>query len=196
MSAGAPHAPFPAAEATSGMLDETALHRALSDRSRVRILRSLRAADQPLDVLELAESVGLHANTVRSHLAVLEQARLIAHELDRRGTRGRPRRLYRSARRLVSDQTAAPLLELLDGLGFEPELAGTDDAPELRMHRCPFGITPAAPAPEVCRAHVGLIRGAIEELDAPLAIDRLLVFPEPTYCALRLTPARGSVETT
>lgn len=167
-------------------MHEVLLHRALGDRSRVRILRTLRAADGGLDVPALAAAVGLHPNTVRSHLAVLEEARLVTHAVEHRRTRGRPRALYVSARRIEVDATAAPLLELLDGLGFEPELAGGDDAPEVRMHRCPFGITPDAPAPQVCRAHVGLIRGALDELEAPLEIEQLDVYPQPTYCAIHL----------
>jgi predicted ArsR family transcriptional regulator len=166
--------------------DQTLLHKALGDRSRVRILRTLRAADHDLDVLELAATVQLHANTVRSHLAVLEEAGLVSHALERRPRRGRPRALYTSAHRLDAGHTAAPLLELLDGLGFEPELAGDDERPELRMHRCPFGITPDAPAPQVCRAHVGLIRGAIQELGTPVAVERLEIYPVPTYCSLHL----------
>jgi predicted ArsR family transcriptional regulator len=174
-------------------VDETTLHRALSDRSRVRILRALRAGDRALDVAGLAALVGLHPNTVRSHLAVLESARLVSRELEHTARRGRPRALYASARRLDSDRTAAPLLELLDGLGFEPELAGGDERPEVRMHRCPFGITPEAPAPQVCRAHLGIVRGALDELRSPYEIDGLEVFPVPEYCAVRL---RRSGETT
>lgn len=171
-------------------MDDTILHRALGDRSRVRILRTLRATERGVDVAELAAAVGLHSNTVRSHLAVLAAAGLVSRSLDRSGARGRPRTIYTSARRLRGADTAAPLLELLDGLGFEPELAGDDAAPEVRMHRCPFGITPDAPAPQVCRAHVGLIRGAMDELGTPYAIQRLEVYPVPAYCSVHLAPRR------
>jgi predicted ArsR family transcriptional regulator len=175
-------------------MDETLLHRALGDRSRVRILRVLRASDRGLDVSALAAAVGLHENTIRSHLAVLENARLVTSELERRPGRGRPRALYASARRLDADASAAPLLELLDGLGFEPELAGDDDAPEVRMHRCPFGITPEAPAPQVCRAHLGIVGGALRELRAPFEIEGLEIFPVPTHCAVRLRRTGASGE--
>jgi predicted ArsR family transcriptional regulator len=170
--------------------DQTLLHRALGDRSRVRILRTLRAADRGLDVPELAAAVELHPNTVRSHLAVLEEAGLVSHALERRRTRGRPRSLYSSTHSLKGGETAGPLLELMDGLGFDPELAGEDETPELRMHRCPFGITPDAPAPQVCRAHVGLLRGAMTELGTPYEIERLEVYPVPSYCSLHLRRAR------
>lgn len=176
-------------------VDNTTIHRALGDRSRIKLLRALRTSDRALDAPELAAAVGLHPNTVRSHLAILEDAHLVTRSADRRHARGRPRILYSSARRLHGGDTAAPLLELLDGLGFEPELSGSDDAPELQMYSCPFGITPEAPAPQICRAHVGLIRGAIDELGTPLEIERLDVYPEPTYCSLHLRRA-GSVETT
>lgn len=70
--------------------------RALAGSSRPRILRALREAG-PLDADELAERVGLHRNTVRAHLAVLERAGLVEREVEREGRPGRPRVRYRAA---------------------------------------------------------------------------------------------------
>jgi predicted ArsR family transcriptional regulator len=72
---------------------DASLHRALSDPSRVRILESLRAGG-PLDASQLADKVGLHANTVRSHLRVLARAGLVAVHPEDRHVRGRPRLVY------------------------------------------------------------------------------------------------------
>lgn len=72
-------------------------HRALAGASRLRILRALREADVPLDADELAALVGLHRNTVRSHLTVLERGGLVERAPAPRDTPGRPRIVYRPA---------------------------------------------------------------------------------------------------
>lgn len=48
----------------------------------------------PLDADELAERVGLHRNTVRAHLGMLERAGLLKRETERSGRPGRPRVRY------------------------------------------------------------------------------------------------------
>jgi predicted ArsR family transcriptional regulator len=73
---------------------EASLHRALGDPSRARILEAVRGSELGLDVNELADKVGLHANTVRSHLRVLANAELVEARAEERHTRGRPRLVY------------------------------------------------------------------------------------------------------
>jgi predicted ArsR family transcriptional regulator len=75
----------------------TSLHRALSDPSRVRILEALQEAESPLDARELGTHVGLHWNTVRSHLRVLAEANLVSTRREERTRPGRPRVLYEAA---------------------------------------------------------------------------------------------------
>jgi predicted ArsR family transcriptional regulator len=45
--------------------------RALSSGRRAQLLDLLQATEDPLSVAELAVQVGLHGNTVRSHLEIL-----------------------------------------------------------------------------------------------------------------------------
>ncbi len=73
---------------------ETRLHRALSDPSRVRILEHLRASVEPQDAAQLADRVGLHANTVRSHLKVLVDCNLVGSQVEERHRPGRPRLVF------------------------------------------------------------------------------------------------------
>ena len=75
-------------------LPATKVHRALGDPSRVRILAALRSARGPLDASQLSEQVGLHPNTVRSHLHVLAEAELASARPEERHQRGRPRVVY------------------------------------------------------------------------------------------------------
>lgn len=79
----------------------TEFHRALSDPSRLRILEALQEAEAPLDGRELGTRVGLHLNTVRSHLRILAEAGLVSPQREERTRPGRPRVLY--------EATAAPL---------------------------------------------------------------------------------------
>lgn len=72
------------------------LHRALADPRRAELAAELDAAVGALDASELAERVGLHANTVRWHLGVMERAGLVRSRTERRTTPGRPRRLWES----------------------------------------------------------------------------------------------------
>jgi predicted ArsR family transcriptional regulator len=87
-----PADPFEERAAAPGA--EARLHRALGDPSRVRIVELLRAADAPLDAAQIAERVGLHPNTVRSHLRVLAGAGLVSLARENRRRPGRPRIVY------------------------------------------------------------------------------------------------------
>jgi predicted ArsR family transcriptional regulator len=96
-------------------LDRTRVHRALSSPVRVRLLRLL-VGDGGADggeVPELAATLGLHVNTVRAHLAVLQDARLVRSRPDARGRPGRPRLVYRA--------TAAAATALADRTSGDPE---------------------------------------------------------------------------
>ena len=215
-------------------------HRALADPSRVRLLdappgdsngRSRRH--------ELAGALGLHPNTVRAHLTVLEEAELVVssseHARARRDARAgssllcpkRPRRSMRcspplshprSSRFLTVPTIAAAagrswgrvLVERLEpgrkpdevvcveriaGLlrrrGFAPETTPG----QLVMHRCPFRELAERYPRVVCSFHAGLIDGALEELGAPVVLDRLDPWVTPSTCIARFAPrASGVVE--
>ncbi len=73
---------------------ETRTYRALSSQVRTRLLELLRA-EPDLDAGTLATHLGLHVNTVRTHLNVLEEAGLVRPVVEERDRPGRPRLLYR-----------------------------------------------------------------------------------------------------
>jgi predicted ArsR family transcriptional regulator len=72
----------------------TRRHRALADQSRVRIVQHLRATGNEASAEELARALSLHPNTIRAHLAVLEEAELVRSAVERRSRPGRPRLLF------------------------------------------------------------------------------------------------------
>ena len=71
-----------------------ALHRALADASRLRIVELLRQEARALHVRDIANAVALHPNTVREHLNVLAQAGLVRTHTELRERAGRPRTFY------------------------------------------------------------------------------------------------------
>ena len=217
------------------------LHRALGDTSRVRILAVLHEAGGPVDARELAERVGLHSNTVRSHLGVLTEVGLVTAQAEARARPGRPRIVYELAPdapetavpaesggyRLLAQILAgclagsqpdpaaraeqagqawgrylvkppAPLTSLpakeavhrvvrmLDELGFQPELESDEDGHQVLMKRCPFHDVAMAHEQVVCQVHLGLVRGALAELGAPVAADWLKPLVEPELCIVHL----------
>ena len=75
------------------------------------------------------------------------------------------------------------LAALLDQQGFAPEYDGL----EIRMRRCPFHDLAESHPEIVCTVHEGLLSGALEELGAPLEVDRLDAFVRPDLCVARFT---------
>jgi predicted ArsR family transcriptional regulator len=88
-------------------MDLLAVLKALGDETRFSMYQELAASTAALGANELAERLGLHANTVRLHLERLREAGLVDVEAVHRGTVGRPQHVY-------SLSPGAP------GLGFDP----------------------------------------------------------------------------
>jgi predicted ArsR family transcriptional regulator len=106
------------------------LHRALSDPSRVRIFEVVRDAEAPLDARELGRRVGLHVNTVRSHLHVLAEAGLVSARREERTRPGRPRVLYEATAE-ARDPPELPSYRLLAQI-LASSLAGSERDPSAR----------------------------------------------------------------
>ncbi len=74
---------------------DSQVHQALASPVRSRIMTLLRAVDDGLDVAGLVDELDLHANTVRTHLGLLEDAGLVVSAPQPRERPGRPRHVYR-----------------------------------------------------------------------------------------------------
>jgi predicted ArsR family transcriptional regulator len=70
------------------------VHKALADDTRYRLYRYLRLSGRSVPVRELSTRLSLHANTLRPHLRRLEEAGLVASEVHRSATVGRPQVMY------------------------------------------------------------------------------------------------------
>lgn len=230
-------------------------HRVLAGASRVAILQALRINGGLLDVQAIAKRVGLHTNTVRSHLDQLMDAALVESEVQERKTPGRPRLLFRatstrgvgpedsyqvlaeilasgirdgepaagavaakagrrwgqrleqqggtSAERLDSGRALDRVVALLDEVGFTPRVSdatatrilsgatgnATGNATVIEVHRCPFYDIAREYTDVVCAVHLGLVQGALEQMQAPPSAVRIEPFVRPDLCLVHLTPA-------
>lgn len=72
----------------------TSTHRALGSERRQDLLRALRASRRPIDADEAGRALGVHRNSARHHLEVLESSGLVRRVIEDRRHRGRPRVLY------------------------------------------------------------------------------------------------------
>ena len=90
-------------------------------------------------------------------------------------------------RKVSEDEAVTRLLRILDDIGFAPELA-TDDPRQIRIPHCPFREVAEGHREVVCAIHLGLMRGALAEMGAPVTADRLIPFVEPSLCVAHLAP--------
>ncbi len=74
-------------------------------RTRSSVLREIRSASTPLDVLTIASRLGLHANTVRFHTSGLHREGLLDRGLVGTGGKGRPRVVFSAT---TAGQQAGP----------------------------------------------------------------------------------------
>lgn len=83
------------------------------------------------------------------------------------------------------------LVEMLDDLGFAPERRESDGETQLGLRHCPFLELAESCTDVVCPIHLGLMQGALDAWDAPVAIERLDAFAEPDLCLAHLRSVSG-----
>ena len=88
-------------------------------------------------------------------------------------------------------EAVAAVVKLLADSGFQPEASA--DGSRIDLHHCPFRDLAVASPEVVCGAHLGILQGALAQLDAPISATRLLPLVEPDLCVATLehTPARS-----
>ena len=108
-------------------MDRLQLFKALGDDSRYAIYLELARAEVPRSTAEIADSLGLHPNTVRPHLERMRDVGLLHVEVDSRGEVGRPQHRYSLAADAPSLGLEPASYPLLAGLlanvaaAYEPE---------------------------------------------------------------------------
>jgi predicted ArsR family transcriptional regulator len=87
----------PAEPADDAAAVRLAVLKALGDNTRYAIYLELARAQAPRSTADIAETLGLHPNTVRPHLERMRDVGLLDVEADNRGSVGRPQHRYRLA---------------------------------------------------------------------------------------------------
>ena len=206
--------------------------------SRADVLDVLRGANGPIGVREVAQRIGLHANTARFHLEALVESGLALRETEDRQTPGRPRigyvavadspggqRRYRLLAEMLTSMIAgtmlapgkaaedagrewgaylteqpppfqrpttaesvAKLTAIMTELGFAPKPEADDGGQyRLGLAHCPFREVAERHQDVICSLHLGMMRGALDRMRAPLHADRLEPFVEHGMCVARLS---------
>ncbi|WP_405065072.1 helix-turn-helix domain-containing protein [Kribbella sp. NBC_01510] len=83
------------------------------------------------------------------------------------------------------------LTAMMTDLGFAPEPDG-DPADRIRLRHCPFLELAEEYSSTLCPLHLGLMRGALTEIRAPITATSLEPFAEPDACIVHLSPARST----
>lgn len=152
------HEPTTAAGSTPADADSAAgaRHAALAVLSRRRMLETLQAAGEPLDVAHLAAAVGLHVTMARFHLDLLERSDLVSRSAEHAGRPGRPRQLYtavpspdaREGHRQLAGVLAAALAgDAMNGSSRAEPSRPASSGPTPRFPPC-AGCQTARPVPE------------------------------------------------
>ncbi|MGC8473294.1 MAG: helix-turn-helix transcriptional regulator [Candidatus Dormibacteria bacterium] len=88
----------------------------------------------------------------------------------------------------------ARVLGMLTDLGFSPELDDGEGGSRINLHRCPFLEVATGNRRLICSAHLGLLRGALAEVEAGVTVSELQPLVEPNLCVAHLAnadPAAG-----
>ena len=210
----------------------------VADRPRGRradVLAVMRDSGEAMSIVEIADRLQVHPNTVRFHLDALVGTGQVDRVAGPARGPGRPPQLFRAhsgmdpagrrnyrflagvltehladgpqpvehaaaagaawgrkmalgagpRSRPTRPQALAALVELLDDIGFAPEEAPAARRREIGLRHCPF-IDLVDSREIVCAVHLGLMRGAMEALDAPVTVTRLQPFAQPDRCLAQL----------
>jgi predicted ArsR family transcriptional regulator len=94
-------------------------------------------------------------------------------------------------RRTDAATATRQLVDTLEDIGFAPEAVTTGRERQILLHHCPFREAAEQHRDVVCSVHLGLMRGLLAELDAPLEARRLDPFVEPSLCVTHLAAPRA-----
>jgi predicted ArsR family transcriptional regulator len=85
------------------------------------------------------------------------------------------------------------LVTMLDDFGFAPELDERNpSSPELVLRRCPFLDVAREHQEVVCSIHLGLMRGALDELGVDVQARDLIPWASPDACVAHLRIGAGT----
>lgn len=164
-----------------------AVLKALGDNTRYAIYLELARSQSPRSTADIADTLGLHPNTVRPHLERMRDVGLLDVEIDNRGSVGRPQHRYRltaAAPSLGLEPPAFPLLaRLLARVAATAGVAPDEAAGAASEQGRALAAAGRPPRPGCVEA----LTGALAELgfDPAVADDGDLVSIAFTHCPYR-----------
>jgi predicted ArsR family transcriptional regulator len=88
---------------------------------------------------------------------------------------------------ISKEETIDEVVRLHEQFGFSPELRRAKSGQEIVLKRCPFKELATTYPAVICSVHLGLMRGALEELGTGVEADGLEPFAEPGACIAHVT---------
>jgi predicted ArsR family transcriptional regulator len=89
-------------------------------------------------------------------------------------------------RRPAEPEALDSLVGTLDAMGFDSHVVDEPGSLRLEISHCPFLEVAASHHDVVCSVHLGLIRGVLDHMGAPLAAGALEPLVEPSRCIAHL----------
>lgn len=87
--------------------------------------------------------------------------------------------------RATREEAIEQVQSMLTGVGFDPEVE--EEGNRILLHNCPFRKVADELPGVVCSIHLGLMRGALAEMGAPVEVTELQRFDAPRPCIASLT---------
>lgn len=100
----------------------------------------------------------------------------------------------RPSRRPGESESLATLVQSLEGLGFDSQVVDDPNSLRLEISHCPFLEIAKTQNQVVCSVHHGMIRGILDQIDAPLIATELEPLVEPTRCIAHLQRAPSELD--
>jgi predicted ArsR family transcriptional regulator len=174
-----------------GLVDQGLAERAVEDRDvpgRPRALYAATASSAVTGRRSYRLLAEILTSYVATHIRQPGQAALKAGEAwGRFLTEQQP-----PFRRTDASAAVKLLVDALDDIGFAPEAVTTGRRRQILLHHCPFRETAEESGDVVCSVHLGLMRGMLRQLDAPIDVQRLEQFVAPNLCVTHLVKAPAS----
>src|SRR5690348_17748561 len=91
--------------------------------------------------------------------------------------------------KVSAEEAIGKLSAIMADLGFAPQAEAADGGGQYRLclRQCPFREVAQHHQDVICSLHLGLMRGALDRMRAPVTADRLDPFVEPSLCVARLS---------
>jgi predicted ArsR family transcriptional regulator len=89
--------------------------------------------------------------------------------------------------RVTEAQALEVLVDVLDEVGFESRAAGKAGSSRIEVSHCPFLEVAEEHQDVVCAMHLGLMRGVLARIEAPVEVRALEPLVEPSLCVARIS---------